>query len=210
MSSTTASTRCDRSAGEPKRSSTVTSLPSPATTSVCGNAGRAVALATSAARRSGRSTTTPAGTCTNAPPARNASCRTVNASRDASDARPSSVATSSSSQVAMPQTRTPLASSAGSSSWCTTRPSRTTIMPDVLAGLGGPRTAAGRALVAGLAELARRERPVAVEVELVDAAVAPDLLGRRSATSTSASRSAAADASAASPARRAPARPRRA
>ncbi len=36
----------------------------------------------------GSSTTTPAGTCTKAPPARNASCRTVNASSDALDALP--------------------------------------------------------------------------------------------------------------------------
>ncbi len=49
----------------------------------------------------------------------------------------------------------------------------------VLARLRGPRTAAGRALVAGRAELLGRERAVAIEIELVDARVAPDLLRRR-------------------------------
>ena len=78
----------------------------------------------------------------------------------------------------MPQTCTPLASSAGSSAWCTTRPLRTTTRPDALAGLGRDRAAAGRRLVARLAHLVGGHRPEPAEVELADAAVAPDLLGR--------------------------------
>ena len=62
----------------------------------------------------------------------------------------------------------------------------------VLARFGRPRPAARRALVARRAELLVAERPVAVEVELVDAAVAPDLLASASARRSTASRSAAA------------------
>ena len=68
-------------------------------------------------------------------------------------ARRAASRTSSSSHVAMPHTRTPLASSPGSSSWCTTRPSRTTSIAGVLARLRRPRPAARCALVAGRAEL---------------------------------------------------------
>ena len=46
-----------------------------------------------------------------------------------------------------------------------------------LARFGCDRAAAGRRLRAGLAQLVARRRSEAVEVELVDAAVAPDLLG---------------------------------
>ena len=45
-----------------------------------------------------------------------------------------------------------------------------------LAGLCGHRAPAGRGLVAGLAELLRGNRTEPIEVELVDPAVAPDLL----------------------------------
>ena len=77
-------------------------------------AGEAVALRPvqhddRAARRPRR-----AGTFTNAPPARKASCSTVNASGDASEHVPSSVRDRRrASHVASPQTRTPLASSVG-------------------------------------------------------------------------------------------------
>ena len=50
--------------------------------------------------------------------------------------------------------------------------------PGALAGLGRDRTAAGRGLVARLADLLGRHRAEPIEVELADAAVAPDLLGR--------------------------------
>ena len=126
-SSVTASTRWSIS-GEPKRSSTVASAFSPSDTTVCGNDARP-SPSHQCRTRIGSSITTPAGTWMKAPPARNASCSTVNASSEERDAEPTISATSSSSQVAIPHTRTPLASSAGSSSWWTTRPSRTTIMP---------------------------------------------------------------------------------
>ena len=45
-----------------------------------------------------------------------------------------------------------------------------------LAGLGRDRAAAGRAFVAGLAELLRRDRTEPIEIEIADPAVAPDLL----------------------------------
>ena len=76
----------------------------------------------------------------------------------------------------MPQTRTPLASSAGIELVVHDAAVAHDDHRRVRAGLRGPRAAAGRALVAGRAELVLRERPVAVEVELVDPAVAPDLL----------------------------------
>ena len=50
--------------------------------------------------------------------------------------------------------------------------------PRPLAGLGRDRTTAGRGLVARLAHLLGGNRVVVREVELTDAAVAPDLLGR--------------------------------
>ncbi len=114
---------------EPKRSKTVTSALSPATTSVCGKLAKP-SPSDQCNTTIGLSTTTPAGTFTTAPPARKASCRTVNASGDASEHTPSTSATSASSQVASPQTFTPLATSASSSEWCTTRPFRTTMRPD--------------------------------------------------------------------------------
>ena len=155
-SSVTASTRWSVS-GEPNRSSTVACAPSPSDTSVCGNEARP-SPSHQCRTRIGSSTTTPAGTCTKAPPARNASCRTVYASSERPDACPIKVETRSSSQVAMPQARTPFASSAGSSSWCTTAAVAHDDHPRVLARLRGPRAAAGRAFVAGCAELVGPER----------------------------------------------------
>ena len=77
----------------------------------------------------------------------------------------------------------------------------------VRAGLRRPRPAAGRALVAGRAELVLGERAVPVEVELADPAVAPDLLARRRPGDRRRAVSAAASAPLrrASRARRAPA-----
>ena len=114
-----------------------------------------------------------------APPARNASCSTVNASSLSADARPNDDRTRSSSHVAMSQTRTPFASSAGSISWRTTRPSRTTIVAGARTCFGGPRSPAGRTFVSGRAQLLGRHRAEARQVEIVDAAVAPDLFLRR-------------------------------
>src|SRR6266516_7260846 len=129
-SSITASTKwpAPGMCGDPKRSSTVTSALSSATTSVCGNVA-SPSPSDQCKTMIGLSTTTPAGTLMNAPPARNASCRTVNASGEACEHVPSTAATSASSHVARPQTTTPLATSVSSSSWCTTRPLRTTTRP---------------------------------------------------------------------------------
>ena len=125
----------------------------------------------------GLSTTTPRGTFTKAPPARNASWSTVNASGDASEHVPSSDASSSASHVAMPHTRTPLASSVGVERVVHHPAVAHDDEPRALAGLGRDRTAAGRGLVARLTHLVGRHRPERDEVELADAAVAPDLLG---------------------------------
>ena len=161
--------------------------------------GQAVALATSGAPRSGFSTTTPGGTFTNAPPARNASCSTVNASGDASEQDPSSAASSSASQVAMPQTRTPLASSSASSAWCTTRPSRTTTRPDALAGLGRDGPAAGRRLDARFARAvsagtgrywSRSSSPIRLYRQISSAAVGHSTSARRADGSDAARRQA--------------------
>ena len=70
--------------------------PRRATTSVCGNEPRP-SPSHQCSTRIGSSTTTPAGTWTNAPPARNASCSTVNASSASRSTRArASVCTSSS------------------------------------------------------------------------------------------------------------------
>src|SRR2546421_422688 len=62
----------------------------------------------------GFSITTPAGTTTTAPPARNASCSTVNASGDASEHTPRRSTIRPGSQVSREQTTTPFASTSES------------------------------------------------------------------------------------------------
>ena len=126
----------------------------------------------------GRSTTTPVGTWTNAPPARNASCRTVNASGDASEHEPSSVAHVGLGTRREPADRHALRFERRVELVVHDASVAHDDQAGALARLGRERTAAGRRLDARRAELVGPHRPVALEVELADAAVAPDLLGR--------------------------------
>ena len=126
--------------------------------------------------RIGSSTTTPAGTCTNAPPARNASCSTVNASSERARRGAEQIAhvvAVARRDAADPHT---LGLEPGIDLVVHHAPVAHDDHRRVRPGLGRPRTATGRPLVARPAELGFCERPVTVEVELTDAAVAPDLL----------------------------------
>ncbi len=112
-------------------------------------------------------------------PARNASCSTVNASSDALDAR----AEQRLEIVVLARRDSARAHTLGLERGVELVVHDATVAhddhPGVTARLRRPRTAARRALVAGPAELGFGERPVAREVEVIDARVAPDLLRRR-------------------------------
>ena len=129
-----------------------------------------------------------------APPARNASCRTVNASGDASEQVPSVPRTSLSEHVARSQTDDALGFERAIELVVHDASVADDDQPGVLTDLRRDRPATRGALDARRVELARRHRPVAVEVELADAAVAPDLvavgrpLDARRARSTAARR----------------------
>ena len=94
-----------------------------------------------------------AGTLTNAPPARKASCSTVNASGDASEHAPSATRRRRRRRWRGRRPARPWPRASGSSAWCTTRPLRTTTSPERSPASAAIGPAAGRGLVARLAEL---------------------------------------------------------
>ena len=159
----------------------MTSAASPATTSVCGKVARP-SPSDQCSTTIGCSTTTPAGTFMTAPPARKASCSTVNASGDASEhcaERGRRARLVARGEVAHLHA---LRDERRSSEWCTTRPLRTTTSPARSPASAATGPAAGRGVDARLTEQLGGNRAVPVEIEFVDAAVAPDLLVRASAT----------------------------
>ena len=126
----------------------------------------------------GFSTTTPFGTRMNAPPARKASCRSVNASGDSSEHMPEPTP----DVLALTRGET-----ADDHALRRERVVHLVVhhpavahddQPGAVSGFRREHTATGRVLDADDADLFLGERAVAVQVELVDPAVAPDLFGR--------------------------------